>query len=499
MDQKSISKKSIVNHFLEFLEELKEDHEKLTETILIASFPIMLIIVYFRFDSLSFASILFNGLFQGLFYALIAIGFAIIFGVARVFNLSIGGFFVFGAYCAYWFRKTTLLDFKQIQTLDFGNMMETKNFDPFKYSLIFLFPIIVILGSNLYLLKKKNFDKPIVILCLLNLGLVGYYYITIKPLYEGSNLSLIYISILIQASVSLFTLGLDYLEFKKKSILIISAVLNMVMMTFNQIWAFQWVSIWIIKIWATLYAPALYFGILLMSIMISAILSIFIDYLLVDKIRSNQTNVLIVTFGVALLIQSIIPILSYPDNITFQKFDILTRYLEGLVVLFRSNELMGITIQRLRIIAAFFSGVFLILVALFINKTDMGRAMRAVSQDPEAAALVGINVRKIYFIANGLAMGLVASAAVLTTPYEAQPGWNPGMGWAPLIFSITVVTLGGLGSIKGSFYAGLLLGFAESIVGILNPELGTVIPLLVILAVLIIKPEGLFGKEEDEE
>ncbi|MDH5645409.1 MAG: branched-chain amino acid ABC transporter permease, partial [Candidatus Heimdallarchaeota archaeon] len=126
-------------------------------------------------------------------------------------------------------------------------------------------------------------------------------------------------------------------------------------------------------------------------------------------------------------------------------------------------------------------------------------AMRAVSQDPEAAALVGINVRKIYFIANGLAMGLVASAAVLTTPYEAQPGWNPGMGWAPLIFSITVVTLGGLGSIKGSFYAGLLLGFAESIVGILNPELGTVIPLLVILAVLIIKPEGLFGKEEDEE
>ncbi len=96
-------------------------------------------------------------------------------------------------------------------------------------------------------------------------------------------------------------------------------------------------------------------------------------------------------------------------------------------------------------------------------------------------------------------MGLAAAAAVLTTPYEASPTWGPYMGWTPLIFAIAVVTLGGLGSISGSVFAGFIVGYTEVYIATENVELSSIVPLMAIFAVLLVRPSGLFGLREEEE
>jgi branched-chain amino acid transport system permease protein len=126
-------------------------------------------------------------------------------------------------------------------------------------------------------------------------------------------------------------------------------------------------------------------------------------------------------------------------------------------------------------------------------------ALRAVSQDEEAAALAGINIRKITAIVSGMGMGLVAFAAVLTSPFAARPLWNPFMGWSVLIMAIAVVTLGGMGSLPGSILAAFVIGYAEVLVSSIDPQFSVVLPLVVILLVLILRPQGLLGTKKELE
>jgi branched-chain amino acid transport system permease protein len=139
----------------------------------------------------------------------------------------------------------------------------------------------------------------------------------------------------------------------------------------------------------------------------------------------------------------------------------------------------------------------------------MGKALRAVAQDEEAAALAGIDIRKITAIVSGVGMGLIAFAAVLTSSFSASPQWSPYMGWWVLITCIAVVTLGGMGSLPGSIIAAFIIGYAETIAGSITTivpvinvpfnSLAPVIPFAAILLVLIFKPEGILGTKEELE
>ena len=84
---------------------------------LIILIPVYLIFIFIRFDSGTTVNILLSGLIQGAFYALIAVGFSIIFGVSKMFKLSIGGYFVLGAYLAFWLNKVVYLPFNGITQL----------------------------------------------------------------------------------------------------------------------------------------------------------------------------------------------------------------------------------------------------------------------------------------------------------------------------------------------------------------------------------------------
>jgi len=135
--------------------------------------------------------------------------------------------------------------------------------------------------------------------------------------------------------------------------------------------------------------------------------------------------------------------------------------------------------------------VLVIGLMLFLEKTNRGKAIRAVISNPEMAEVIGINIRKVFLLVHVLAAILVGSAAVLTT---LERGGTPDLGHWAILYAFMPVIIGGVGSMPGAAVAGYIVGFAESI-GIWKIasqwQLG--IAFIVLLAVLIIKPSGLFG------
>ena len=133
------------------------------------------------------------------------------------------------------------------------------------------------------------------------------------------------------------------------------------------------------------------------------------------------------------------------------------------------------------------------LLAAFLGGTKLGRAFRATSDDPEAARLMGINNRTIYAVATGLAVTTVALAGVFN---GAQTNFSAGDGALLLIYAFEAVIIGGLGSLWGTLAGGIILGVAQTIGAEIDPGWKQLAGHLVFLAVLIIRPTGLFGRQE---
>ena len=134
---------------------------------------------------------------------------------------------------------------------------------------------------------------------------------------------------------------------------------------------------------------------------------------------------------------------------------------------------------------------------MFIYHTKIGMALRAVSQDEEAAALAGINIRKVTAIVSGVGMGLVGFAGVLTSPYRSfAVGWSTTMGWYVLILAIAIVTFGGIGSLPGTILAAFMFAYVEVIVSSLVVSFSVVLPFIAVILVMIFRPEGILGEKE---
>lgn len=143
-------------------------------------------------------------------------------------------------------------------------------------------------------------------------------------------------------------------------------------------------------------------------------------------------------------------------------------------------------------------GAFVVVVLVgalmyyLLMKTRLGADIRAVSQDAEAAVLMGINKDKIFAVTFGLGVGLVGIAAAIITPIFYI---YPTVGDPFSIISFIVVILGGLGSFSGALIGGLIIGLVESIGGFISSsELSRVFSLLIFLIVLFFKPLGIMGK-----
>jgi branched-chain amino acid transport system permease protein len=136
---------------------------------------------------------------------------------------------------------------------------------------------------------------------------------------------------------------------------------------------------------------------------------------------------------------------------------------------------------------------------VLLMRTKLGLAIRSTAQDREVANLMGINEARIAMITMGISVGLAALTGAVVVPLTTL---EPHMWMHPLIMMMAVVVLGGLGSLKGSFLGAYILGFAEALVVFLAPMgafLKGSVALSVMIVVLLIRPEGLFGVSFEEE
>ena len=157
-------------------------------------------------------------------------------------------------------------------------------------------------------------------------------------------------------------------------------------------------------------------------------------------------------------------------------------------------HLHGVSISKNIFLAMIISWVVLGSLLVFVRKTQLGRAIRAVSMDKKGAVVSGIDPQKINVITWAISGALGAIAGVFFATYTQL---DPGMWVFPLITAIAVVIVGGIGSIMGSLVAAHIVGFLETITtSVIAPELRGVFTLLLIIIILIIVPKGLFGREE---
>jgi branched-chain amino acid transport system permease protein len=139
--------------------------------------------------------------------------------------------------------------------------------------------------------------------------------------------------------------------------------------------------------------------------------------------------------------------------------------------------------------------VILIMLLFLINKTKIGMAMRATSQKSKTSMLMGINIEHIYIITFALGAALAGAAGVL---YGIIFPFSPYIGALPTIKAFAIIILGGLGSIPGAIFGGLLYGIAEQIAVVTLGSLWRdAVAFSVLIVVLVLRPEGIFGEKGD--
>lgn len=207
-----------------------------------------------------------------------------------------------------------------------------------------------------------------------------------------------------------------------------------------------------------------------------------LDYLIIRPLRRAENWKLVTmmgTLGLALLL----------DNIALVSFGPEQRSIPPI-----SSEViqMGAIYIGIQDIAVFVIAIATIAaLELFLRFAPLGQAMRAVSQDMQGAAMVGINVDRVFGFAFGLSLALVGIAALMLSPVTLV---SPQAGWPLFLKAFVIVVFGGLGSIHGALLAAILLGITEAtVIFYLGTTWTMPIWLLVLVVVLMIRPKGLFG------
>ena len=221
---------------------------------------------------------------------------------------------------------------------------------------------------------------------------------------------------------------------------------------------------------------------LLGAIAVGIIFGIITYYGIVKRLLSNPIAVEISTLILAVVMQAVIILIYSPAPRAIWPI------IPGI------SRVHDVIISWNIVFAMVTSWVVLAALLIFVRKTQLGRAIMAVSMDTKGALLSGIDPERINILTWGLSGALGALAGVFFATYTQL---DPTMWVSPLITAIAVVVIGGIGSIMGSLVAAHIVGFMETITTtMIAPELRGVFTLLLIIIILVILPKGLFGKEE---
>jgi branched-chain amino acid transport system permease protein len=195
--------------------------------------------------------------------------------------------------------------------------------------------------------------------------------------------------------------------------------------------------------------------------------------------REAHDNLFLATFGLSVLLQNLVLIVwgaNYYGMPSFFKggFAFLGTF---------------ISFERLSVVIVSIASVMTLWFLL--EKTKIGTAIRAVSQNKEAASLVGININRIYLVAFGLSTALAGLAGAMLSPLLLI---YPTVGSGIVFKAFAVVTLAGFGSIKGAIFSSYILGIAEAItVTLFGAIYRDAVAFLILVIILIVRPSGLFG------
>ena len=226
---------------------------------------------------------------------------------------------------------------------------------------------------------------------------------------------------------------------------------------------------------------------MLVAVPLITLLGLIFYKLFIDPIREHEAAVLIGTIALAIAIQEIMLLIFTGDYLS------VPALVKGYFTIFDVKVFYQ---QLLTFVVAL---IILGALRLLLMNTKLGLAIRSTAEDREVANLMGINESRVAMITMGISVGLAAVTGSVVVPLTTI---SPFMWMHPLIMMMAVVVLGGLGSIKGSFVGAYILGFAEALVVFLIPMgsfLKGSVALSIMILVLLIRPEGLFGIAFEEE
>jgi len=225
-----------------------------------------------------------------------------------------------------------------------------------------------------------------------------------------------------------------------------------------------------------------FFSSMLVSMALVGFLGVVIEKTVIKPLRGQpDENFLILTIGRLMIIENLALYFwgTAPRSVDLEYSKI-------------SYEVFGAVVTLQRIIVLSLVAILITALYWFIKKTKWGRAIRAVSEEKEGAAAVGISVDKISSLTFAIGSALAAAAGSLTGSIYVV---HPTMGFMPLLKSLVVVIFGGLGSVIGAIVAGMILGLGEVIGQVyISSEYKDAIAFGILIIILSFRPRGLFGK-----
>ncbi len=209
--------------------------------------------------------------------------------------------------------------------------------------------------------------------------------------------------------------------------------------------------------------------------------------LVIEPVRQHESAVLIATIALALIFQESL-LVAFGGS-----FRGIPNAVEGVV------SIIGVRVSNQRVIVLVVVAITLVATWYLLNRTRLGLAIRAAANDQEIANVMGINVSRVAMYTVGISVALAAIAGVVVAPVFVV---DPLMWLSPLVTMLAIVVLGGLGSLKGSVIGAFIIGYVEAITVFAVPSgsyLKGAVALSIMILVLLIRPEGLYGVVFEEE
>lgn len=229
---------------------------------------------------------------------------------------------------------------------------------------------------------------------------------------------------------------------------------------------------------------------ILVAVVVCTVLGVVIERVAYRPLRgASPLAVLITAIGVSYLLQNVALLIFGSNSRQFTSvIDIPPLKLAG----------GQLSISSVTIVTIISSIVIMAVLTAFINKTKMGQAMLAVSEDRGAATLMGIDVNRTIAVTFAIGSALAAIAGVLLC--SAYPSLTPYTGSMPGIKAFVAAVFGGIGSIPGAFIGGILLGIIEILArAYISSQLSDAIVFSVLIIVLLVRPTGILGRKINEK